>query len=51
MDVDTSLSSKRIIRTLNRIGKSSGFPRAIRSDNGPEFTRCGGPLERFCDLV
>ncbi len=38
IEVDTSLSSKRIIRTLNRIGESRGFPKAIRSDNGPEFT-------------
>jgi putative transposase len=38
IDVDTSLSSKRIIRTLNRLGESRGFPKAIRSDNGPEFT-------------
>lgn len=38
IEVDTSLSSKRIIRTLNRIGENIGFPKAIRSDNGPEFT-------------
>ena len=38
IDIDTSLSAKRVIRTLNRIGESRGFPKAIRSDNGPEFT-------------
>ncbi|MDQ1090484.1 transposase InsO family protein [Siphonobacter sp. SORGH_AS 1065] len=38
IEVDTSLSSKRIIRTLNRVGESGGFPKTIRSDNGPEFT-------------
>lgn len=38
IEVDTSLFSKRIIRTLNRIGENRGFPKAIRSDNGPEFT-------------
>lgn len=38
IEADTSLSSKRIIRVLERIGLSRGFPKAIRSDNGPEFT-------------
>lgn len=38
IEIDTSLSAKRIIRTLNRIGESRGFLTAIRSDNGPEFT-------------
>ena len=38
IEVDTSLSSKRITRVLDQIGLSRGFPKAIRSDNGPEFT-------------
>ncbi|MCF2521145.1 IS3 family transposase [Dyadobacter sp. CY351] len=38
IEIDTSLSSKRITRVLERIGLSKGFPKAIRSDNGPEFT-------------
>jgi len=36
--VDTSLSSKRIIRTLNRAIDMHGKPTAVRVDNGPEFT-------------
>lgn len=36
--VDTSLSSKRIIRTLNRTIELHGKPAAVRVDNGPEFT-------------
>ncbi len=32
-----SYPSERVIRTLNRIGEEVGFPRYIRSDNGPEF--------------
>lgn len=38
IDVDTSLSSKRIIRTLERVIEQRGTPDSIRSDNGPEFT-------------
>ncbi len=38
IEVDTSLSSKRIIRTLNRAIEVHGKPAAVRVDNGPEFT-------------
>src|SRR5690606_17295401 len=38
IDVDTSLSSKRIIRTLEKVIAQRGAPDSIRSDNGPEFT-------------
>lgn len=38
IEIDTSLSSKRIIRTLNRIIEQRGKPVMIRTDNGPEFT-------------
>jgi len=38
IEIDTSLSSKRVIRTLDRIIEQRCKPVAIRSDNGPEFT-------------
>ncbi|HEV7780841.1 MAG TPA: IS3 family transposase [Chitinophagaceae bacterium] len=38
IEVDTSLSSRRIIRTLERIIEHRGIPQAVRTDNGPEFT-------------
>jgi putative transposase len=38
IEVDTSLSSKRIIRTLNRTIDMHGKPAVVRVDNGPEFT-------------
>jgi putative transposase len=38
IEIDTSLSSKRIIRTLDRLVEQRGRPTAIRTDNGPEFT-------------
>lgn len=38
IEIDTSLSAKRVIRTLNRIIDQRGKPAAIRTDNGPEFT-------------
>lgn len=38
IEVDTSLSSKRIIRTLERVIEQRGVPQTIRTDNGPEFT-------------
>jgi putative transposase len=36
--VDTSLSSRRIIRTLDRIIVQRGKLVSIKTDNGPEFT-------------
>jgi putative transposase len=46
IEVDTSLSSRRIIRTLERIIESRGKPKAIRTDNGPEFT--SHDFEHWC---
>ncbi len=37
IDVDLSLPSKRVIRTLERLSEWRGYPRQIRCDNGPEF--------------
>lgn len=38
LEVDTSLSSQRVIRVLERLNEERGRPESIRSDNGPEFT-------------
>jgi len=38
IEVDTSISAKRIIRTLERLIEQRGKPEAVRTDNGPEFT-------------
>ncbi len=38
IEIDTSLSSKRIIRTLERVIENRGVPKSVRTDNGPEFT-------------
>lgn len=46
VEIDTSLPSARIIRSLEIIGAERGFPRYIRSDNGPEFT--SRAFRRFC---
>ncbi|WP_374755517.1 IS3 family transposase [Fibrisoma limi] len=46
IEIDTSLSSKRIIRTLERVIKERGKPKTIRTDNGPEFT--SGDFELWC---
>lgn len=37
IEVDLSLPSARVIRTLERIIEWRGVPRAIRCDNGPEY--------------
>ena len=37
MEVDTSLPSERVIRTLERIIEWRGQPKKIRCDNGPEY--------------
>lgn len=38
IEIDTSISSQRVIRTLNRVIEREGKPETIRVDNGPEFT-------------
>lgn len=38
IEIDTSLSSKRIVRVLDRVIACKGKPKNIRVDNGPEFT-------------
>lgn len=38
IEIDTSLSAKRVIRTLEQIIDWRGKPQHIRVDNGPEFT-------------
>lgn len=38
IEVDTSLSAKRVIRVLDRLIEQRGKPTTIRTDNGPEFT-------------
>jgi putative transposase len=38
IEIDTSLSSKRVIRTLEQVIDWRGKPKVIRVDNGPEYT-------------
>lgn len=38
IEIDTSLSAKRVIRTLERIIEDREKSAILRSDNGPEFT-------------
>ena len=38
IEVDTSLSSRRVTRALDRVIDQRGKPEMIRCDNGPEFT-------------
>ena len=38
LEVDTSLSSRRVTRTLDRIIEARGTPESLRCDNGPELT-------------
>lgn len=46
IEIDTSLPSARIIRSLDIIGTERGFPMYIRSDNGPEFI--SRTFRKFC---
>ncbi len=38
LDVDFSLTSRRVIRTLDEIASVRGYPSRLRIDNGPENT-------------
>jgi putative transposase len=46
IEIDTSLSSKRIIRILERIIAHRGKPKTIRTDNCPDFT--SNDFELWC---
>ena len=46
IEIDTSLSSRRIIRVLEKVIDQRGTPASIRSDNGPEFTSAA--FEQWC---
>lgn len=46
IEIDTSLPSVRVIRSLEIIGAERGFPKYIRSDNGPEFI--SHSFRKFC---
>lgn len=37
IEVDHSLSSERVTRVLDQVAEERGYPRKIRSDNGPEL--------------
>ena len=37
IEIDLSLPAPRVIRVLNRLVEQRGYPKQIRSDNGPEF--------------
>ena len=37
IEVDTSLTSKRLIRVFEQLRKTRGLPKVLRVDNGPEF--------------
>ena len=47
LEIDTSLPTRRVIRSLDRIAEYRGYPSYIRVDNGPEFT--SGQLQDWCD--
>lgn len=36
-EVDHALPSERVVRVLDQIAEERGYPRKLRSDNGPEF--------------
>jgi putative transposase len=38
IEVDTSISARRVVRTLDQIGTDRSLPKRIVIDNGPEFT-------------
>src|SRR5690606_35858129 len=38
IEVDHSLPSERVTRVLDRVAEERGYPRKLRSDNGPEFS-------------
>lgn len=37
IEVDTSITSERLVRIFERLRKERGLPQVLRTDNGPEF--------------
>ena len=37
VEIDTSITSERLIRVFERLRKERGLPQVLRTDNGPEF--------------
>ena len=37
VEIDHSLPSARVVRVLDQVAEERGYPRKLRSDNGPEF--------------
>jgi putative transposase len=37
IEIDTSLPSQRVVRTLDELVELRGAPQRLRLDNGPEF--------------
>ncbi|MDP4218517.1 MAG: IS3 family transposase [Bacteroidota bacterium] len=46
IEIDTSLSARRIIRVLEKVTALRGMPASLRVDNGPEFT--AAVFEQWC---
>ncbi len=46
IEIDTSLTSERLIRVLGQLEQERGLPDMLRTDNGPEFL--GGVFTRWC---
>jgi putative transposase len=47
IEVDTSLPGERVVRVLDGLGATRGYPKAIVCDNGPEFR--GEALDQWAD--
>ena len=39
VEIDTSITGKRLIRVFERLRLERGLPDVLRTDNGPEFLR------------
>jgi putative transposase len=46
IEIDTSLRAERVVRVLEQLRDWRGLPRAIRCDNGPEYT--AQPVVDWC---
>jgi putative transposase len=37
IEIDTSITSERLVRVFKRLQREHGLPQVLRTDNGPEF--------------
>ena len=50
IEIDTSLTSSRLVRVFEQLRDERGLPRRLRTNNGPEFLYTGENCRERCEI-